>query len=346
MDLVLDISSSIAFWRQCYPTNRTPKDRLLTAHNAPTPSSELACNDANIRDAISRFSDYSLLAADNRCHTVAFSEQNRRDSSIHSVHVWNGRIPTGSFFEFHDGVFLESPECMFMRAATILDLVSLIAFGDELCGYFSFDPRDKRGFRKRLKPLTSKAQLERYLTCAQGCRGLKRAKVALPFVIENCASPMEVFDEMTMCLPYRYGGYGIPRPEMNLLVPLNERAMRIAKREKCYLDMGWRRKSLDVEHHGKLDHSSVEDRASDRARVNGLKEMGYEVIELTYDQIDDLIAYEHIICRISRILGKRIHKQYLGATSERIALRKGLSAWNASSGTILQKRDRYERSGS
>ena len=345
MGLVFDISSSITFWRRHYPASRAPEDRLLTAQDAPIPSGKPACNDADIRDAISRFPNFSFLAADNRCHTLAFSEQGRRDSSIHSAHVWNGSIPTGSFFQLHDDMFLESPACMFMRAATILDFTSLIAFGDELCGRFSFDPREKRGFRKRQKPLASKAQLERYLACAQGCRGFKRARAALPFVIENCASPMEVFDEMTMCLPYRYGGYGIPCPEMNLLVPLNEKAMRIAKREKCYLDMGWHGKSLDVEHHGKLDHSSEEDRASDRARVNGLKEMGYEVIELTYDQIDDLIAYEHIIRRISRILGKRIHKQHLGATPERIALRKGLSAWNASSGTILSERNRHAKSG-
>lgn len=335
MDLVLDISSSIAFWRRYYPANRMPEDCLLTTHNTPLPSTGLACNELDVRRALSQLSNYDLLAADNRCHTLAFSEQYRRDSAIHSTRIWSGAIPIGSFFQLRNGVFVETPACMFMRAATILDFAPLIAFGDELCGCFSFDPREKRGFRKRQKPLTNKAQIERYLTYAQGCRGIKLAKAALPFIVENCASPMEVFDEMTMCLPYRYGGYGIPSPEMNLEIHLDTKATRIAKRGKCYLDMGWYGKKLDVEHHGKLDHSSVEDQASDRARVNALKEMGYEVIELTYDQVNDLIAYEHIICLIARILGKRMRKQYLGAAPERITLRKSLAAWNASSGTVL-----------
>ena len=145
---------------------------------------------------------------------------------------------------------------------------------------------------------------------------------------------METFDEMTMCLPYRYGGYGIPKPTMNLHVPLTSKAKRIYKRENCYLDMGWPSVLLDVEHHGKLDHSSAQDAVSDRARVNALKEMGYEVVELTFDQVKDLVAYEYIIERIARIHGKRIATRYLGSTPERVALRKELFEWNASYGEI------------
>lgn len=145
---------------------------------------------------------------------------------------------------------------------------------------------------------------------------------------------METFDEMTMCLPYRTGGYNIEQPSMNHLIRLSEKAERIAGRSKCYGDMCWPKAHVDVEHHGKLDHSSPEDALADRARVNGIEEMGYTVIELTGKQVSDLYSYEYIIQRIAKLLGKRIRKTYLGATPSRIALRQELFEWNHSFGRI------------
>ena len=98
--------------------------------------------------------------------------------------------------------------------------------------------------------------------------------------------------------------------------------------------MSYKDYPLDIEHHGKLDHSSDAEKESDFARVSGLKEMGYEVIELTYAQVADLFAYEYIIQRIARLLGKRIRKYALGATPARIRLRREVREWNSSSGRI------------
>lgn len=249
------------------------------------------------------------------------------------VHKYGGPIPEGAFYRYGD-MLIESPAFMFLNAAAILDTPRLIAFGDELCGRYSFDAREERGFRKRKAPLTDKQVIGNFLLQAGGCWGHDKALRALPFVVEGSASPMETFDEMTMCLPYRYGGYGIYQPTMNLRVDLTPRAMRIAKQRKCYLDMGYEKAKLDVEHHGKLDHSSNEDKADDRARVNALKDMKFEVVELTAEQVGDLFAYECIIERIANRVGKRLCKNQLGATPERLALRKALYEWNRSSGRI------------
>ena len=262
---------------------------------------------------------------------------NRRQSGTTkqlAVHAWSGAIPEGSFYPLASHVLVESPAFMFLHAASILDIPSLIAFGDELCGRYSFDSRADRGFVTRQKPLLTKEYLKHYLNQAFGCRGVKSALKALPHIVEQSASPMETFDEMTMCLPYLQGGYGIPQPVMNQCVHLEEKAARIAKRNTCYLDMGYLQHKLDVEHHGKYDHSSTADMASDRARVNGLKEMGLEIIELTSDQVGDLYAYEYIIQRIARILEKRLRSDALGVTPQRLALRKAIFAWNSSYGRI------------
>ena len=223
---------------------------------------------------------------------------------------------------------------MFLQAATILDLPTLVAFGDELCGLYCFDEREERGFSRRKKPLTSKAALRSYLAQAVGCRGRRQSLQALQYLIERSASPMETYDEITMCFPYVRGGYCLLQPVMNHPVPLNWKAARIAKRKTCYLDLGYPDHHLDVEHHGKLDHASDEAKTSDFARVNALKEMDYEVIELTWEQVGDLFSYEYIVQRVARILGKRLPRQVLGATEERLQLRRALAAWNASSGHV------------
>ena len=231
-------------------------------------------------------------------------------------------------------MFIESPEFVFLHAATILDIAELIALGDELCGLYSFDARERRGFRKRKLPLLRKSRLERFLAQATGCPGRNKALMALRHVIEMSASPMETFDEMTLCLPYRLGGYSLTKPTMNERIDLTPKASRIARRSKVYLDMGYSAHKFDLEHHGKYDHSTEEEIDSDRARVNALKEMGFEVIELTADQVRDPIAYEYIVQRIAKILGKRLMKDKLGKTPERMALRNALYSWNRSYGKV------------
>lgn len=330
MNLVFDIASSIEFWRQRYPTNRKPKPPLSIAPN------NAAYLKSDIMALMPDWVDNQFLEPTGGIfHALAFDAHRCKTLKEISVHIWTDPIPEGSFYELQPNVYVESPAFMFLHAASILDFASLIAFGDELCGLYSFDAREKRGFRKRKFSLITSAGLLHFLETAKNCRGAKRALRALGYVVDNSASPMETFDEMTMCLPYRLGGYGFPCMNMNEEITLTARAARIAKRNKCRLDMGYKDLFLDIEHHGKLDHSTDEEKESDFARVSGLKEMGFEVIELTKAQVGDLIAYEIIIQRIAKEkLHKRLRKSALGATPERLALRKALFTWNNSNGRI------------
>jgi len=329
MDLVLDIASSAEFWRQHYPANRTPR-----APEVCVPR-ECASRKQDVMMLLPDWIDESFInPTGGVLHVLDIGGQQGRQTKSLVVHKWNGAIPEGSFYKLEESVYVQSPGFMFLNAASVLDFPGLVAFGDELCGLYSFDAREERGFKKRIHSLTSKEKLEKYLLLANGLRGQMLAMRALQHVVDNSASPMETFDEMTMCLPYRYGGYGIVQPEMNMSVTLTKKAAQIAKRRKCFLDMGYSDFNLDIEHHGKYDHSSAEDIASDRARVNALREMGIEVIELSAEQVNDLFAYEYIIERVARITGKRLPKNALGATSKRIALRNSIREWNMSSGKI------------
>ena len=328
MALIFDIGISAEFWRRKYPLTRAPENPLLA------PPLDAECSKAAVDEIAPSWAREFSEARSQPIDLLVFDNAVRRRSYSHQAYSWGGAVPEGSFYELKTGVYVSSPEFMFMRAATLLSTEQLIAFGDELCGLYSFDETQKRGFRKREVPLVTKESISRFLDKAAGCMGKKKAAQALKYVVERSASPMETFDVMTMCLPYKLGGYRIPQLAMNAQVPLTSRAARIARRKNCYLDMGDVEKRVDIEHHGRLDHSSDEDKESDRDRVNGLKEMGFEVIELTSHEVGDLFVYECIIERIAKLLGKKLDKSKFGPTPARLRLRKELALWNSSSGRI------------
>jgi len=150
--------------------------------------------------------------------------------------------------------------------------------------------------------------------------------------VENSASPAETKDEMLICLPFRYGGYNVLVPELNPEFPLSPAAARFVHKSVLYPDLFWENANLAIEHYGWYDHSGKTKSASDRARVNALKEMGLEVIELTADQVGDLAVFETIVVRIAALVGKLIDPSKLGPLPQRIALRHELSEWNANGG--------------
>lgn len=329
MTLVLDIASSMEFWRQRYPLHRKP----IAAPTLMPRAAAYAESDV-WRLAPSWINETFLAPLNGVLHVLIFDRSQRRRSHTYITHEWTGPIPEASFYELEKDVLIMSPCFIFLMAACILPTSKLIALGDELCGIYSFDSRQERGFRVRTTPLVSVAELAEYLQRAQGCRGRPSAIAALRHVVNGSASPMETFDEMCMCLPYKLGGYGIPPFIMNAEVPLTARAQHIANRASCRLDMGYFKPKLDIEHHGRHDHSTPEEVMSDRARVSALKEMGFEVVELTYPQVEDLLTFEIIIERIARMRGKRIREEKLGETPERLQLREDVLAWNRSSGKI------------
>lgn len=333
MKLVLDIATSAEFWRRFYPANRHPKPPSISL-----PPGNIYTGNKPLDMMPPWVSGELLDELGGIFYLLTFDPNQRRHSSSRIIRAWTGPLPESSFHQLSEAVFVMSPACMFLQAASILDMVQLIAFGDELCGLYSFDARTQRSFRKRTAPLTNKETVKAYLAGANGCYGRKKAAAALRYVVERSASPMETFDEMAICLPYRLGGYGIREFEMNMRIPLTPKASRIAKQQKCYADMCLPDIKLDVEHHGKLDHSNPDEMEHDRARVNALKEMGFEVIELTADQVGDLLAFEYIVQRIARLSGKRISADKLGATPERLKLRKSVFEWNQTQGSLLAGR--------
>ena len=329
MALFFDVSTSAEFWRRIYPVDRAP-----STASSKIPS-ECAYTATEVIRLLPKWADDLFLApTSGRMHAYVFDPQHRRTTARHATHVWSAPIPNGSFHALSKDVYIASPEFSFLAAAGLLTERMLIAYGFELCGLYSFDHASDRGMRQRAVPLTTIEKIRRFLESAQGCPGRDKALQALRHVRERSASPMETFDVMALFGAYRLGGYNLGTPVLNLDVSLSERAGRIAKRGRCRPDICIPAAMLDIEHDGSYDHSGARNWSSDRARTNALKEMGFEVIELTEDQVKDLLAFEYIALRIAKIIGKRVDKSKLGATPARLALRDEVFAWNRSGGKL------------
>ena len=327
MIAILGYETSRSFWRLVYPP-----ERLLGMPDGVAPTLRCINSIVEFRQLWPSWLTQELLDLDDgKVHLLTFEKGNRRRSSKHIAHTWSALVPDGSLCDLGTGVFVCSPAFLFLQTAATHSLAHTIAYGDELCGMYAFDPYSERGMRKR-RPLTNVAKLRSYVETARGCPGYRRAMAALGYLVDGSASPAETLAEMLICLPHRYGGYYLEVPELNVELRLSPAAARVAHKSICYPDMYWRQIAFDIEYHGKYDHSREDAFDSDRARVNALRLEGIEVIELTNKQVGDLVAFETIALRLAGLLGRRIDPAKLGATKQRVELRQLLFSWNQNGG--------------
>lgn len=324
MILLLDYDISQDFWRLVYPASRVPG-----VADAIPKGEKMASTMVDVKSFAPNWITKDFLAwGSKKLDVLVFDKKDRRVSKDHLTRLWSGGIPEGSFYHLGNGVFVCSPEFLFLRLASSLGFYELIAYGDELCGLYAFDPNAMRHLRKRSQPLTTIKKLHAFLLQAKGCLGCGKALRALPFIVERSASPMETVSEMLLCLPYRHGGYGLPTPEMNFEIPLSGRAVQLAGQGVCYADLCWDYVRFVYEYHGLYDHANPQDFQDDRGRVDAIKLMGYNVMEVTYKQVSNLLAFESIAVEIARIAGKKIKPNSLGALRSRQNLRSELFQWN------------------
>ena len=328
MAFYLTLESAADFWRLVYNPHRVPD-----ATRAISPKADASGNSSRLRELLPSWADDDFAQMEGgKYHLIVNDRISRHHSSHACFHLWKGPFPQGSFYRVNDEVFVASPEFAFLHMASVCSLSQLVAYGCEICGRYAFDPREERGFRMRDAPLTSARKIKRFLESAENVRGKAKALQAVELVIEGNESPMETLTALLLCLPCRYGGYGLPKLTANVTVPLTREAYAILHQRECRIDLLWEKAKLAVEFLGKHDHDEESAFERDRKRTNALAEMGYEVIELTNEQVRDWEAFELIARRIARLTGKRVAPQHRGLSPARQQLRNTLFAWNAAYG--------------
>ena len=278
-----------------------------------------------------------LVDPDRPIDVLIFDEGERRRSKGIRCHTWKTVLPPNAFFSMR-GMYVSSPEFVFMQMANELTVAQLIALGCELCGSYVLLPRGITHpgaldeLPKRLSPLTSVDKLTEFVESLGKANGKAKAKRALRHVVDGSRSPMETMVYMLLCLPPMLGGYGLPKPVMNAEIELDADARAMALRRKCYGDLCWpeARPPLDIEYHGEV-HVGGAQMKSDVGRELAIEHMGWRVITITSPQVFDAERFDTLASDVATALRKRLASTVAKSSSRRDALRHELHQWMFSS---------------
>ncbi len=113
---------------------------------------------------------------------------------------------------------------------------------------------------------------------------------------------------MLLCLPNRYGGYGIPKPQMNYEVKLGRVQARKTGHIKFKCDLYWKFAAYALEYYGRDWHTGVQQVAHDAWRQGELQYRGIDVTVVTYEQVDTPEHVEMLARKVAKRLGVRIRK--------------------------------------
>jgi len=237
-----------------------------------------------------------------------------RKSSLVRFHVCSKALPEGSIIDVGEGLFVTSPEYCFFQLANELPLAKLVQLGLELCGSYTLPANDtdregpelaKRGFRDHLA-LTSKEKLSSLLARTEGRFDQRYLSRALRYIEDGSASPMETILTILLTLPYRYGGYGFPMPELNGTVKPGRTTKQSSSKKLFRCDLYWRELDLVVEYDSDSHHSSYEQIAQDAMKRNSLLAMDMTVITVTRLQLRSTVEFERVARQLAIHFDRRL----------------------------------------
>ena len=146
-------------------------------------------------------------------------------------------------------------------------------------------------------PLLNAADIAAFAKQAAGLRGVKQLRWAAEHVTGQTASPFEVQTSMLISLPRDESGLGINIAN-NERIPLSEVARSLYDKTCCYADIliesATDSMGVILECQGRSAHDNEAASLSDAERTTALTSMGYDVIQITYDQIKDTRSFNNI----------------------------------------------------
>ncbi len=322
MKTFLSHQTALTFWRHHFPLDA----ELGTPAHTSSAEDCASCKADVVGSVPTEF-----ITPGSPIDVLIFNSGQRRRCAELVCHTWQTSLPQNAFYHTR-GVYISSPEFVFLQMASALSLEQLIALGCELCGQYVL-PSSRAGqpFSKdealgRMYPLTCTSKLGEFIDGAGKANGKAKAKRALKYIVDDSRSPMETMVYMLLCLPVMLGGYGLPKPEMNAMITLDEEARTIARRRYCRGDLCWPKARVDIEYHGEV-HVGADQMKSDVGRELGIEHMGWRVITITSPQVLDEVQFDTVAKEVATCLQRRLRASVYEAAVQRGALRYELEQW-------------------
>jgi hypothetical protein len=216
-------------------------------------------------------------------------------------------------------------------------LAKLITLGIELCGTYSQpdkasiceqqDAEQDEEQAKFVQPLynlpklTSKKKLQAFTERMGGWDGQRQAIKALRYISDGSGSPMETILFMLLTLPYRYGGYSLPTPELNGCIYPKKGALSFAGRKFYRGDLLWREAGVVVEYNSDMVHANADSIAMDAIRRGDLALCGISEITITKRQLYSIELFDKVARQVASRIGKKLRYKDPGFLKARRELR-------------------------
>ena len=213
-------------------------------------------------------------------------------------------LPAGSVMRLRDGLYIASPEFVFLRLGSGRPEAALAEIGMNLCARYWLHPRSGE-IRERSEFLTNSEKLCHYLENSGSMRGCRKAERALRWVLGNSGSPMETKMALLFRLPLGKGGFALPFDAMNFDVRAGKHS-RVCEQGLYCIDMVSRRHRIGMEYDGLDYHLDV---MLDIRRRNALLSIGWEVFPIGKSVLFDAEATEKLGYQVAKRMGVRLQKQ-------------------------------------
>lgn len=219
-------------------------------------------------------------------------------------HLLEGTLPPDAFRLVSDGIYLPSPELVFLLLASELSRLRRIALAYELVGSYALDRPSTNGFVSGLSPVTSLDRLRDFLARSTRRRHAARALADLELVHERSASPRETDLAMAFSLPAGDGGYGLGPFSMNPVLRFEGERAVLAGGVRRYPDILFVRDRVVVEYDSDQWHGGVMKPSVDKDRADGLSAVGYTVLTFTNLHFGSYASFSRQMLRLVGHLGE------------------------------------------
>ncbi|MCF0230448.1 MAG: hypothetical protein HUJ76_12260 [Parasporobacterium sp.] len=184
----------------------------------------------------------------------------------------------------NDTVFIESPELTFLEAAGSMDLIDLILFGYNLCSA-RLPANTSRPSQTNRFSYTSVQLINDFLSTAGIYKGIRTARLALRYVLDNSNSEIETRLGIMSMLPLHLGGYEMSGLLLNHPVELTTDAKRLTNCSIIHADLTWPARKCAIDYNSDEYHLNSKSHSIDANRIAAFQFSGYRLIPATVKDI-------------------------------------------------------------
>lgn len=247
----------------------------------------------------------------------------RVDSPRLRHHVQSANLPPHALCPIYGGIHVVSPEVCLVQACATHPLLEAFEIGMEFCGTYALRPDSVEDEAKRDYRLVDAASFQRHVETWKGLWGLVPARDVANYLVNGSASAMETKLYLLLCLPQKYGGYNLARPELNPKLDVPPSAKEALRQSVVKPDMLWRRQRVIVEYDGAY-HDDARQAARDALRKSILESMGYTVFTYKRWHVYNPLVFDEMARALAKRLGRRVRFLTPKQSFARDALREQL----------------------